>query len=223
MNQYKTNPFFQRISDEPNRCDLPPLERFMQSMNIGYIEWHDGIGYALSALSELNQDELQTVESLLIERKDQDWRDVEALAALATPAAIQALKECLQSTNLEGRLFAVKFLKDMRIEDRVEEILLDTLPQTAIGNGLTYALSIIEQYPTERLKQKLLWCCMNGNEDIRVHCAALALYLYGIASTSFDVSHKIVFEFKEANPEKRRVSFNKLCQIIGINPEGLGC
>jgi hypothetical protein len=51
-------------------------------MQIGYMEWHDGIGYDLEALRELSNDEIKQIETLLVARKDQDWRDVEALAAL---------------------------------------------------------------------------------------------------------------------------------------------
>ena len=151
------------------------MEKFLKSMQIGFIEWHDGIGYDLDALKELDAQELKQVESLLISRKDGDWRDVEALAALKTPRAIEALKDCLQSRNLDARLFAVRYLKEMGVVDRVEEIVVDTWPATKIGKGMTFALSLAKEYPTERVKRKLLWCALHGNDDIRIHCAAMAL------------------------------------------------
>jgi hypothetical protein len=63
----------------------PALEQFLQSMKIGHTEWHDGTGYDLVALREVGGEEVKQVENLLVSRKDQDWRDVEALAALNTP------------------------------------------------------------------------------------------------------------------------------------------
>lgn len=69
----------------------PALERFLQSMKIGHTEWHDGTGYDLKALRELSGEEVKQVENVLVSRKDWDWRDVEALAAVNTPWAIEAL------------------------------------------------------------------------------------------------------------------------------------
>lgn len=197
----------------------PALERFLKSMKIGFIEWHDGIGYDLEALKELGPHELKQVEALLISQKDADWRDVDALAALKTGPAITALKECLQSPNIDVRLFAVRHLKEMNVVDRIEEIVVATLPDTKIGAGLTYALALAQQYPSERIRQKVLWCCLNGNDDIRVHCAAMALFLYGKTSSNFDMSYQIIFEFRTSDRSQRLAPFEKLCELIGVEPD----
>src|SRR5579864_8498058 len=123
---------FRKNSITPPSSPSPALDRFLRSMKIGYVEWHDGIGYDLSALRELNPTELKPVESLLISNKDRDWRDVQALAALKTPPAIEALRTCLDSPNIDVKLHAVRHLKEMNIEDRIEAIVLDTLPSTSI-------------------------------------------------------------------------------------------
>jgi hypothetical protein len=196
----------------------PALEKFLRSMNIGYLEWHDGIGYDLNALKHIQPNELKQVEDLLISRKDSDWRDVEALAALGTPSAIEALKDCLHSPNNDVKFFAVRYLKEMNVTDRIEEVLLETLPQTKIGYGLTYALTLAEENPSEAIKQKLLWCCLNGNDDIRIHCAAMSLFLYGKAKSNFDSDQKIVFKFGNKDYCEREKAFSELCQLIGINP-----
>ncbi len=196
----------------------PALEKFLRSMQIGYIEWHDGIGYDLDALRNLQGAELKQIESLLISRKDLDWREVEALASLNTAPAIEALKECLHSENIDVRLFAVRYLKEMNIEDRVDEIVVDTLPDTKIGQGLTYALALAKDYPSQAVRQKLLWCCVHGNDDIRIHCAAMALFLYGLASSTFDMEQQIIFRFGDQNARKRLEAFAELCRMIGIDP-----
>ncbi len=201
-----------------NSTSSPALEKFLKSMNIGFIEWHDGIGYDLTTLKELRGDELTQIETLLIARKDADWRDVEALAVLNTPRSIQALKECLDSRNVDAKLFAVRFLKEMEVEDRVTEIVVRTLPETKIGQGLTFALALAKDYPSDAIRRKILWCCLNGNDDIRIHCAAMSLYLYGKAASDFDQNQTIVFRFGEKNLKKRREAFVELCQIIGVNP-----
>jgi hypothetical protein len=197
----------------------PALEKFLQSMKIGYAEWHDGTSYDLNALKELSGEEVEQVEELLISRKDQDWRDIEALAALKTPRAIEALQECLRSKNIDVRLFAVRYLKEMNIVDRVEEVVVNTLPATKIGQGMTYALALAKDYPTEGIKQKLVWCCLHGNDDIRIHCAAMALFLHGKAASEFDNSQRIIFKFGIKDKAKRIEAFPELCQIIGVNPD----
>jgi hypothetical protein len=194
------------------------MTRYLQSMHIGFIEWHDGIGYALDALKQFTPHELSFIENLHIQRKHEDWRDVEALAALRTPAAIQALKDDLVSPNYDCRLFAVRYLKEMEILDKVDQVVMATLPLTRIGDGMTLALSLAEDYPSEAIKNIVLWCCLNGNESIRVHCAAMALYLYGVTSVNFDVNQKIVYEFHEPDRAKRIEPFTRLCQMIKIDP-----
>lgn len=213
---------FNPAQQPPSPPASPALERFLKSMQIGFIEWHDGIGYDLDALKELGPQELKRVESLLISQKDADWRDVDALAALKTGPAIEALKECLHSPNIDVKLFAVKHLKQMNVVDRIEEIVVETLPDTKIGAGLTYALALAQQYPSERIKQKVLWCSLNGNDDIRVHCTAMALFLYGKASSDFDMSFKIIFEFRPPDRSQRLVPFKQLCGLIGVDPESIG-
>jgi hypothetical protein len=219
MNKLSFHPLFQRVSSAPTPSQGPALERFHKSMRIGYLEWHDGIGYDLDALTQMSQYDLKTIETLMISRKDQDWRDVEALAALSTNRSVAALQECLHSHNNEVKLFAVKFLKEMEIADHVEEVVLETLPETKIGEGMTFALDLAKRYPTERIKQKVLWCSLNGNDDLRIHCAALTLYLYGVASSDFDSSYTVIFEFREPDRAKRIKPFRELCGLVGVDPE----
>lgn len=194
------------------------LEKFLGSMKIGYMEWHDGVGYDLKALRELSPEALKQLESLLIARKDRDWRDADALAALNTPATIEALKECVNGPNIEVKLHAVRHLKEMNIVDRVEEVVLDTLPTSNLLKGFTRVLALAKDYPTERIKETLLWCSLNGNTDIRVHCAAMVLYLYGKAASEFDKDQKIIYQFRTQDKAQRLEAFSELCQIIGVEP-----
>jgi hypothetical protein len=204
---------------QPPNPSSPAMTQFMDSMKIGYIEWHDGISYNLEALREFSPAELDYIETLLVSRKDEDWRDVEALATLRTSPAIQALKDCLESSNLDCQLFAVRYLKEMDILDQVDQVVVDTLPLTKIGEGFSLALALAKDYPSEPIKHIVLWCCLNGNESIRVLCAAMALYLYGITKDYYDTSHEIVFEFHEPDRDKRIEPFTRLCQMINIDPE----
>ncbi len=203
----------------PSEPSSPAMERYLQSMKIGYIEWHDGISYDLEALKQFSPEELKYIEALHVSRKDEDWRDIEALAALGTPAAIQALKKALESPNYDCRLFAVRCLKEMNTLDRVDQVVAATLPLTKIGEGMSLALALARDYPSEAIKNIVLWCCLNGNDSIRVHCAAMALFLYNVTHIEFDVNQKIVYEFNEPDRDKRLAPFTRLCLMINVNPD----
>jgi hypothetical protein len=129
------------------------------------------------------------------------------------------LKDCLESPNLDCRLFAVRYLKEMNILDRVDQVVTATLPLTKIGEGMYLALTLARDYPSEAIKHIMLWCSLNGNESIRVHCAAMALFLYHMTNVEFDVNQKIVYEFHEPDRQKRIEPFTRLCNMININPE----
>ena len=47
-------------------------------MNIGYVEWHDGIGYDLDVLAQLSPDERIAAEDILVARCDRDWRALDS-------------------------------------------------------------------------------------------------------------------------------------------------
>ena len=153
---------FKRESSEPTPVAGTPYDRFMESMKIDFYKWHDGIGYDLDALNELDSHELKQVEELLISRKDSDWRDVETLAALNTPLTIQALRDTLVSPNRECRLMAARYLKDLNIEDHIEEVVIRTLPETTIGDGMSYRVNAREalphrQYPPDDFALRAYW------------------------------------------------------------------
>jgi hypothetical protein len=48
----------------------PNYSRFIESMNIGYMQWHDGTGYDLEALAALEDDERRQVEEVLLRHLD---------------------------------------------------------------------------------------------------------------------------------------------------------
>lgn len=213
-----------KSSSKPSQPPRPKasseaMDKFLKSMNISYEDWRNGSGYNLNVLKELSPEELREVEKFLIARKDDDFRDIEALAALGTPGAIQALKDCLKSPNYSNRFHAVKALKDAGIEDRVEEVILSTLHLTKISYGMVEGLRLAEKYPTEKVKHRLIWCTLHGNDDIRAHCAAMALYLYGKADSDFDNKQQIIFRVGAKNKDIGNKAFPEFCQILGVNPK----
>ncbi|MCC6539325.1 MAG: hypothetical protein IT162_17365, partial [Bryobacterales bacterium] len=66
--------------------------RFDASMNIDYEKWREGIGYDLQAIADASPREREHIEQKLLRNGIRGWRDVEALAAIGSPAAHAALK-----------------------------------------------------------------------------------------------------------------------------------
>jgi hypothetical protein len=198
----------------------PEYQCFLQSMNIGYMEWHDGIGYDMEALKSLCPAEKQQAEDLLLSRLS-DFRDIEALDTLGTDRALDGIEGLLASRNLEVRLDATRRLAARKriSSDTVESILLDTLPKVTIGKGLTRALSLAEAYPTEAVRRRLLYCALKGNNDLRVHAAALAHFLHGGSAASFDLTHRPLYlRLGSRVRAERQAAYEELCHSVGVDP-----
>jgi hypothetical protein len=194
------------------------FERFRKSMQIGYLEWHDGISYDLESLAGLNDDERVAAENLLLARKNQDWRDIEALDCLGTPRATASLCEALVSPSFEVRIAAATrlSLRGLLDEQRIEAMLLETLPAATLANGLTSVLRLAAAHPTVSVRRKLLWCSLHGHDDARPHAAALVHYLSGLASEPFDWKHRPFYlRFGSKDLEEREDAFLELCAAIG--------
>jgi hypothetical protein len=198
-----------------NPSSSPALERFYASMEIDFYNWHDGIGYDLEALTELSPAEFAEVEALLLLRKDTDWRDAEALAALGSDAAIAALKECLSSQNIEVRLEAARQLMKSGRVSSITRVIVETLPQTTIGSGLGQALILAKQYPDPEVIQALFYCTLHGNNDIRIHCAGLLYHLFGKSPCDYDFSQsELFFKFQSEDLAERKMAFAELCWLL---------
>jgi hypothetical protein len=96
----------------------PAYLRFVESMKIGYLQWHDGTGYDLQAFPEMSVEERKEAEAILIAHlKNQgDWRDVEALAALDTPRA-------------KGAVSAAREHRDVRVRQEAQDVLAGPAPE----------------------------------------------------------------------------------------------
>jgi hypothetical protein len=65
------------------------ITRFRKSMIIDYDAWKEGTPYDIPALADVTPEERDRLTDEICERSSLDWRDVEALRALATPKAIK--------------------------------------------------------------------------------------------------------------------------------------
>ena len=196
------------------------MSKFVESMRVTYERWHDGTGYDLEALDGLAADEKREVEDLLVSRKKPDWRDIEALDHLGTRRALAKIEGALKSTDLVTRAQAAEKLRVRHLlnDDRMEALILDALDSTTLLNGMTHVLALAKGLPTPAVRKKVLSKALEGNDDIRVHAAALAHHLYGGTSHPFDMTHRPFYlRFKSPKKTDRLLAFRELCALIGVD------
>ena len=190
-------------------------------MAIGYMEWHDGIGYDLDALAALPPEDREVAEDLLVARRAADWRDIEALDHLGSPRALRELRKALRVKSVDVRISAARRLADRELLSgtEIEAIIVDALAQTTILDGMVKTLRFAAAHPTPGVRVKLLSCALHGNEDIRVHCAALVHFLCGGSSSHFDMNFQAFYcRFGAKDRGERRAAYLELCTMIGVEP-----
>lgn len=161
-------------------------------MEIGYEQWHDGIGYELEALDQLTDSEKKVAEGKLIPRAGNDWRDLEALDRLGTPAAIQAILHVRQSSEPQIRLQAHQY-GPMPTAQEWERAILASLESAEIYSGLTQALRCAVEHPSEAVV-KMLWSKVHNPESgVACHCAAALCCINGVLDSLYDDRHRELF------------------------------
>jgi len=195
--------------------------RFVESMTVTHEMWHDGIGYDLEALAELEPWERTLAESLLIARRIQDWRDVEALAALASPRARSALRANLTSPDFEIRLASAQKLFELGEIQDLGPFLVEALAESLHGSShFSRTLDLIGEHKSLAAIPALLEIARAGDAGQAVHCAAMLFYLRGKADSTFDWDQRPFFlRLNTTNHAERAEAFNELCRTIGLSVE----
>jgi hypothetical protein len=195
---------------------------FIASMRITVDEWRDGIGFDLDALQNVTKSERDELVKVLSERlkKKADWREIEALAAIGTAPAKKAIHYALDHADPETRLHAAEHLAEMGEPDRLESAIIQSLRTAKAMEGLSKAIDMAEEHPSPRIQETLLDLALNGDEDQRIHCAALALYLGGKAEEAFDWNHRPFFlQFGDQDRRVQIQAYKELCERLGVPPK----
>ena len=200
----------------------PAYDRFLRSMNLGYDEWHDGVGYDLDALSEMTPQERDEARGVLAGRARKDWRDVEALAALAglgVTSAAGDLRRGLDGDDLTTRCRAAKTLHARGEMPDIDRFIADELRKLCNDQQMTAILGLAERHPTDAVRRTLLWCVKNRRPG-SVHYAALLYYMAGLAAEAFDWDHRPFFLcFADDSPAvDAKAAFGELCEKLGVDP-----
>jgi HEAT repeat protein len=195
---------------------------FIASMNITVDEWRDGIGFDLDALENVTAPERDDLAKILTDRlkTKPDWREIEALAAIGTPAAKKAILGALDHADPETRLHAAEHLAEMGEPEHLESAIIQSLRTARAMEGLSKAIDMAEGHPSPSIQETLLDLALNGDEDQRIHCAALALYLGGKAEEAFDWNHRPFFlQFGDIDRRVQIQAYKELCERLGVAPK----
>ena len=192
----------------------------MASMEMNYEKWHDGVGYDLVALQNVTEAERHILVSVLGEHllSNPDWRDVEALGAIGTREALDALRNAMDSVDPKTRMYLEEQLTEMGEPANLEDSIINALRRTTMGTGFSQALDMAEWNPSPRIQDTLLDLALNGDDKQRIHCAALALYLGGKADAAFDWNHRPFFlRFSDQDRTVQIEAYRELCQRLGVD------
>jgi hypothetical protein len=156
-------------------------KKFESSMVIGFDQWHDGLGYDLDALNELDEKDRRRAESLLASRlqgSGAGWRDVEAMAALDTPGAKAALKAALKHSSREVRMQAAEYAEEPKTGAALEQEIVSALRSGQQGSAELRALDQAAWNPSPAVRDALLWAAKRGPDIMRVNAAMVLLEHY---------------------------------------------
>jgi hypothetical protein len=205
---------FRRGSGESSAVD-----RFRQSMSGNEEQWREGAGYDLSILKTLTAGELVEIENLLLARAAEDWRDIEAFAALNSTRARAAIRDALQSPDERVRLAVAQYAPELISKAERAEILVRALEDTDTHGGLTQALLEIESFHPPEIIDALLRGVLERGEGTPVHFAAMLMFLHGKAESAFDWDQRPFFlKFHTEDRGERTQLFIELCERIGVDP-----
>ena len=205
----------EQMSDSTSKaCQI-----FLDSMTLNFERWHDGIGYDLEALAQLDSRERSSIEKLLIQNLSEqgDWRDVEALAALNTPAAREAVDKARFHKKTKVRNYALRTIIHSRDPGKTNRELDAELEEQVIQAVMHGNYEIAECMPTLRVRKALLDSVLVVDREIRVSAAAFLLYICGQTSEPFDWDQRPFFlRFGQESGGKLKQAWQELRRRAGL-------
>jgi len=192
-------------------------------MQLDYERWRDGVGFDLAALRDARPDERTAIEAMLLTRAPVGWREAEALAALDSEAARAALRRGLADGDAEVRLAVARYAPAVAGERGRVAALVYALEHAAPFAGLARALDEAAELHPPEVVAALLRAAREREGEVAVHCAALLLYLHGLAAEPFDMAQRpFLLRFADDDRGVRDAAFAELCRRLANGAIGKG-
>lgn len=155
------------------RNPSPAYTRFKKSTILDYDAWRDGEPYDVAALADVTDDERALLTDELCEKSSLDWRDVEALRALATPKALQRVGAAAETQTDGGGIEAFFDAVARGWSAEIEARFIEKLERVQSMTGaLDRLYDIAEAHPSPAVVAQLL-------RNARIHSDPVVRYSMG--------------------------------------------
>ncbi|HVY85623.1 MAG TPA: hypothetical protein VG943_10850 [Caulobacterales bacterium] len=177
----------------PPAKPTPAYTRFKQSMLIDYNAWREGEPYDIDALTEISDAERDLLTDELCEKTSLDWRDVEALRALATPEALKRVGLAAATQADGGGVEAFMDEVEQGWTQETEARFIEKLERAQSMTGaLDRLFEIAEAHPTSAVIAQLLrGARISSDPTVRYAMGAFLLELTGHADTRYTFDENI--------------------------------
>lgn len=211
-----SHPSFDRASDRiaPNES---ALARFERSLFIDYEQWHDGVGYDIEALRELTDQQRPGIEARLT--PPDGWRDVEALAVIASLGSESAraeLRRVATAGSSETRIAVLRYAPDLVDDAARTTALVEALDGATPFDSFTTTLEQVAAFHPQPVIDALWRGLETRQGEVAMHYAGMLAFLHGKTDSSFDWAQRPLFlEFKTEDTAARRAAVRKLHMLVG--------
>lgn len=213
-----------RIDERDRRRTAASLvDRFRASMILDYDRWHDGIGYDIALLKDATPAERTEIEREVLRRGVDDWRDVEALAALDSPTARERLRAILVGGSLDLACAVLAHAPDLVADAERTTTLVAALERLEFGGGgLTQAMLLVEEHHPPPVVDALIRGVLTRDGGVAYHFASMLLFIHGVVASRWDMTERpFLLTLTTADPIVRLERFRLLCTRLGLDPESV--
>ena len=193
------------------------IARFERSLFIDYEQWHDGVGYDVALLRELTDQERRGIEARLT--PPDGWRDVEALAVLASLGSDSAraeLRRVATEGSAETRLAVLRYAPALVDDAARTKALVEALDSATAFDSFTTTLEQVAAFHPPPVVDALWRGLETRQGDVAMHYAGMLAFLGGKAESSFDWALRpLLMEFKTEDSVARRAAIQKLRTRLG--------
>lgn len=212
------SPFIARasVADRVRDAAASAIDRFSASRNIDYEKWKEGEGYDLDALREIPAAAQAGVVSSLIPPRD--WRDVEALIAIDSSTAKDALRDAASNGSIDIRLAVMERAPFYFTEEQRVETLVAAIQTSVVFGGLTQALDMVEEFHPPAIQEAMFDALTRREGDVAYHMATSLAVIHGKISSRYDWTlRQKLLEFNTSDSHTRVRALLDFCLLLDID------
>jgi hypothetical protein len=172
----------------------PAWLRFKASMDIDYEKWREGEPYDIAALSDVTREEQFLLTDEICAQPNLDWRDVQALLALATPKALARVTEtALHDNTAAGAEALTHQINEDGMTPEAERRVIELLANMQSMDGVSHRIyAICTVHITPAIREQLFRNAQSQPDPtMRYSSAAFLLHHAGHAETWYGLEPEI--------------------------------